>query len=160
LILIKLLGRVDTGRLKSPVIGTNTPQPTAATGKNNYLGRRVVAQVHGERTEKLQFNFPPAEFAATAMKRFGEFTKAQTEQLSNLQETNRQWLERVQAEASLASELISKLTAARSIPDAMSAYQEWGSRRLAMMAEDTKHLMDNTQKFMQTSARLIANGWQ
>jgi len=119
-----------------------------------------VAQVHGERTEKLQFNFPPAEFAATAMKRFGEFTKAQTEQLSNFQETNRQWLERVQAEANLASELVSKLTAARSIPDAMSAYQEWGSRRLEMMAEDTKHLMDNTQKFMQTSARLIANGWQ
>ena len=135
-------------------------EQTAATGKNNYLGRRVVGQVHGERTEKLQFNFPPAEFAATAMKRFGEFTKAQTEQLSNFQETNRQWLERVQAEASLASELISKLTAARSIPDAMTAYQEWGSRRLEMMAEDTKHLMDNTQKFMQTSARLIANGWQ
>jgi hypothetical protein len=119
-----------------------------------------VAQVHGERTEKLQFNFPPAEFAATGMKRFGEFTKAQTEQLNNFQETNRQWLERVQAEANLASELISKLTAARSIPDAMSAYQEWGSRRLEMIAEDTKHLMDNTQKFMQTSARLIANGWQ
>jgi len=119
-----------------------------------------VAQVHGERTEKLQFNFPPAEFATTAMKRFGEFTKAQTEQLSNFQETNRQWLERVQAEASLASELISKLTAARSIPDAMSVYQEWGSRRLEMMAEDIKHLMDNTQKFMQTSAQLIANGWQ
>ena len=53
-----------------------------------------MAQVHGERTEKLQFNFPPAEFAATAMKRFGEFTKVQTEQLSNFQETNRQWLER------------------------------------------------------------------
>ena len=115
-----------------------------------------MAQVHRERAEKLQFNFPPA----TALQRFGEFTKAQTEQLSNFRETNRQWLERVQAEASLASELISKLTAARSIPDAMTAYQEWGGRRLEIMAEDTKHLMDNTQKFMQTSARLIANGWQ
>src|SRR3974377_691527 len=63
LILIKLLGGVDAGCLKSPMIGTNTPRPTAATGKNNYLGRCVVAQVHGERTEKMQFNFPPAEFA-------------------------------------------------------------------------------------------------
>ena len=119
-----------------------------------------MAQVHGERAEKLQFNLPPAEFAATAMKRFGEFAKTQTEQFNNFQETNRQWLERVQAEASLASELFSKLTAARSIPDAMTAYQEWGGRRLEMMAEDTKHLMDTTQKFMETSARLIANGWQ
>ena len=119
-----------------------------------------MAQVHGERAEKLQFNFLPAEFAATTMKRFGEFATAQTEQLSNFQETNRQWLNRVQAEVNLASELVSKLTAARSIPNAMSAYQEWGSRRLEMMAEDTKRLLDNTQKFMQTSARLIANGWQ
>jgi len=117
-----------------------------------------VAQVHGERTEKLQFNFPPAEFTATAMKRFGEFTKAQTEQLSNFQETNRQWLDRVQAEASLASELFSKLTAARSIPDAMTAYQEWGSRRLEMMAEDTKHLMSSCVASRQRSLDFTRDG--
>ena len=94
------------------------------------------------------------------MERFEEFAKAQTEQFNNFQETNRQWLDRVQAETNLASEFVSKLTAARSIPDAMTAYQVWGSRRLEMMAEDTRHLLDNTQKFMQTSARLLANGWQ
>ena len=121
-----------------------------------------MAQAHGERMEKFPpFNLTPAEFTATAMQRFEEFAKAQTEQFDNFQETNRQWLDRVQAEANLASEFVSKLTAARSIPDAMTAYQEWGSRRLEMMAEDTKHIMDNTQKFMQTSsARLLANGWQ
>ena len=120
-----------------------------------------MAHAHSERTEKSSaFNLAPAEFAASAMKRFEEFAKAYTEQFDNFQETNRQWLDRVQAEANLASESVSKLTAARSIPDAMTAYQEWSSRRLEMMAEDTKHIMDNTQKFVQTSARLLANGWQ
>jgi len=106
------------------------------------------------------FNLPPAEFATISMKRFEEFAKAQTEQFNNFQETNRHWLDRVQAEANLASEFVSKITAARSIPDAMTAYQEWGGKRLEMMAEDTKHLLENTQKYMQTSARLLANGWQ
>ena len=121
-----------------------------------------MAHAHSERTEKSSaFNLAPAEFAEFAMKRFEEFANAYTEQFDNFQETNRQWLDRVKAEANLASESVSKLTAARSIPDAtMTAYQEWSSRRLEMMAEDTKHIMDNTQKFVQTSARLLANGWR
>jgi hypothetical protein len=120
-----------------------------------------VAQTHGKQTEKFSpFNLPPAEFATAAMKRFEEFAKAQTEQFNNLQETNRQWLDRVQAETNLASEFVSKLAAARSIFDAMTAYQVWGSRRLEMIPEDTKHLLDNTQKCMQMTAQLLANGWQ
>ena len=120
-----------------------------------------MAQAHGERMEKFRpFNLTPAEFTATAMQRFEEFAKAQTGQFDKFQETNRQWLDRVQAEANLASEFVSKLAAARSIPDAMTAYQEWGSRRFEMMAEDTRHLMDDTQEFMRSSARLLANGWQ
>ena len=106
------------------------------------------------------FNLAPADFAVTAMKRFGEFNKAQTEQFDSLQEANRQWLDRLQAEANLASEFVSRLTAARSIPDAMTACQECGSRRLEMMVEDTKHLLDNTGKFMRTSAQLLASAWQ
>jgi hypothetical protein len=117
-----------------------------------------VARAQGEQPEKASpFILAPAEFAATAMKRFEAFARAQAEQL---QETNRQCLDRVQAEANLASELVSKLTVARSIPDAMTAYREWGGRRLEMVAEDTKHLLDDTHKFIQMSAQLLANGWQ
>ena len=120
-----------------------------------------MAQAHGGRTEKLPpFNLASAEFTAIAMKRFEEFAKAQTEQFDKFEETNRQWLDRVQAEVNLTSEFVSKLAAARSIPDAMTAYQEWGNRRLEIMAEDTRHLMDNTQEFMRTNAKLLANGWQ
>jgi len=75
-----------------------------------------------------------------------------------LQETNRQWFDRAQAEANLASEFASKLTAARSIPEAMATCQEWTSRRFEMMAEDGKHLFADTQKFMEAAARLVPTG--
>ncbi|MGD0023515.1 MAG: phasin family protein [Xanthobacteraceae bacterium] len=115
---------------------------------------------HSERTEKSPLpNLVPAEFAAIGKKRIEDFANAQTELLDKLQETNRQWFERVQSEANLVSEFASKLTAARSIPDAMTACQEWTSRRFEMMAEDGKHLFADTQKFMETGARLLSNGW-
>jgi hypothetical protein len=65
----------------------------------------------------------------------------------------------MQSEANLASEFASKLTTARSIPDAMTACQEWSSRRFEMMAEDGKHLFADTQKFIEAGARLVSNGW-
>ena len=69
-------------------------------------------------------NLLPAEFAEMEKKRVEDFVNAQTELVEKLQEMNRQWFDRAQSEANLASELASKLTAARSIPDAMAAYQE------------------------------------
>ena len=86
-----------------------------------------------------------------------EFVKTQTEFLEKLQEMNCQWFDRAQSEASLASEFTSKLTAARSIPEAMAAYQEWASRRFEMMAEDGKHLFADAQKFMEAATRLLPN---
>lgn len=109
-----------------------------------------------EQAEKFPlFNFATADFAVTAKRQIEAVTKAQSETLDNFQEMNQQWLDRFQAEARLASELASKLTAAGSVPDAITAYQNWGSRRIEMMAEDTKHLWDDTQKFMQAGARLM-----
>ncbi|MGC2833589.1 MAG: hypothetical protein WA238_05230 [Methylocella sp.] len=117
-----------------------------------------MAHARGEQSEKFSpFILAPAELATDAMKRLEVLTKAQAEQF---RERNRQCLDRAQAEANLASEFVLKLAAARSIPGAVKAYQEWGSRRLEMVAEDTEHLMNDTQKFIQMSAQLLATGWQ
>ena len=96
----------------------------------------------------------PTEFAGIGKKRVEEFVDAQTELFQKLQEMNRQWFDRAQSEANLASELASKLTAVRSIPEAMAAYQGWASRRFEMMAEDGKHLLADTQKFMEAATHL------
>ena len=110
---------------------------------------------HAERTERSSLpNLMPTEFAELGKKRIEEFVNTQKGLVEKLQEMNRQWFDRAQAEANLASELASKLTAARSIPDAMAAYQEWASRRFEMMAEDGKHLLADTQKFMEAATHL------
>ena len=59
----------------------------------------------------------------------------QTERLEKLQEANRNWFDRMQAEVELASEFAAKLTMAHSIPEAATAYQEWTSRHMEMATE-------------------------
>jgi hypothetical protein len=114
---------------------------------------------HTERTEKsLSPNLRPTVFAEMGEKRVEEFVNTQTELLERLQEMSRQWFDRAQSEANLASELGSKLTAARSVPEAMAAYQEWVSRRFEMMGEDGKHLLEDTQKFMEAATGLLPRG--
>ena len=114
---------------------------------------------HTERTGKsLSINLIPIEFAEMGKKRIEEFVNVQTELLNEVQETNRQWFDRAQSEANLASEFASKLTAARSIPEAMATCQEWTTRRFEMMAEDGKHLLADAQKFMEAVARLMPKG--
>ncbi len=115
---------------------------------------------HTERANNPPFAaLDPAAFAMLGKKRIEDFANTQTELLDKLQETNRQWLDRMQSEANLASEFGTKLTAARSIPDAMTACQEWASRRFEMMAEDRKHLLTDYQMFSETGARLLSKCW-
>ena len=68
-------------------------------------------------------------------------------------------MERLQYQANVASKLATQLAAAHSIPEAMSIYHEWTSQQLEIMANDGKHLLDDTQKLMGTSAPLLSNGW-
>jgi hypothetical protein len=121
-----------------------------------------MAQKEGrsEGAEKASpFNMMPTEFAAMGTKRLEDFVKAQTELFENLQQSNKQWFERMQSEANLASEFASKLASAPSVPEAMTTYQECCRRRLEMMAEDGKHLFADAQKVMETGTRLLSNGW-
>ncbi len=106
------------------------------------------------------FNLIPDDFAATTKKRMDEFAAAQAELFDQYRDASRHWLDRIQVEANMASEFATKLGAARSIPEAMTACQGWTGRRFEMMAEDTQRLLGDTQKIMQAGARLIVDGWQ
>lgn len=104
-------------------------------------------------------NLIPPEFVTMGKKQFEGLTKIQKELFEKLREANRSWLDRMQSEATLASEFATKLTAARSIPETATVYQELASRRLEMAAEDAKHLLADSQKLMETGAHLLSNGW-
>jgi len=104
-------------------------------------------------------NFPFGDLAALGAKRADECLNVQTEFAKLFEEVNRQWVDRVQSEADLASNFAAKLTASRSIPDAMTAWQEWTSRRLGLMGEDGSRLLADTQKFAEAQRRLLSIGW-
>jgi len=119
-----------------------------------------VAQKETQTEKSSPFNFAPAEFAAMGKKQMEGFASAQSELFEKFEETRRQWLDRVQSETNLASEFASKLTAVRSIPDAMTVYQDWANRWLEMMADDRKHLLADYQTLAETGARFLSSGWQ
>ena len=102
-----------------------------------------------------------AELTAIGQQRFQDFLSAQAELLNQLRKLNEIWLDRLRSDAKLASEFTVKLTEARSIPEAMSASQEWATRRLQMrlqmMAEDGQQLAAVVQKLAETNARLFGS---
>jgi hypothetical protein len=89
-----------------------------------------------------------------------EYPGVQTEFVGQFREASSQWRDRLEVEAKLMSELASKLTAACSLPEVLAAYQEWGNRRVELMAQDTSQILNQAQKFMQSSAQLMMNGQQ
>jgi uncharacterized damage-inducible protein DinB len=106
------------------------------------------------------FSFDSGEFAAFGKKRIEKFVSVQTELLEGIQEANRHWMDRIQSEANLAAEYASKLSSTRSIPDAMAVSRDWSSQYLQRLAEDGKHLADDTRRFIETGARLFHNGFE
>jgi hypothetical protein len=117
-------------------------------------------QPGGERSETaLPLNLTPAELAETGKKRVEDFVRAQSEFLEKLQQANRKWLDRIQTETAFVSEFSSKLGAARSLPEAMTACQDYTRRWFEMMAEDGEHLLADSKALMETGTRLMSNGW-
>jgi len=82
-----------------------------------------------------------------------------SEFVNTLQDLTRDWMARATSEVELGLKLSKKLSAAHSVPDAIAAYQEWLSEEMAARSEDANRLLSNGQKFMDTSTRLLSNGW-
>lgn len=101
----------------------------------------------------------PTGIAEASKKHVEDVINLQTELFKYLQDVNRSWFDHMQSEAALASEFANKLAAARTIPQTASAYQEWANRRIELLAQDGRNLLADTEKFMETGARVFSNGW-
>jgi len=66
---------------------------------------------------------------------------------------SREWVARAAAKAELACKLPNNLTAAGSIPDALSAYQEWLGEWLNTFGEDGRRVISDSQKILDTGMR-------
>ena len=95
---------------------------------------------------------------ARRIRRNGEETGGNAKEfLDTLEEINAHgW--RVQSGVTLASELVGKLAAARSVPEAAAAYQECMTRHMELFAEDGRRMVADSEKLMRVGARLFSNG--
>jgi hypothetical protein len=101
----------------------------------------------------------PTSLAETGKERAEQAFKLQAEFSKYLQEANKTWLARLQSEASLTSQLVSELAAARSIPETTTAWQHWTKGRIELFAEDSRQLLADAEKLMEAGGRMLGNGW-
>jgi len=93
--------------------------------------------------------------------------EAQTEAMLALQKEladtcekiSRSWVARAKSEADLWSELATKVSAARSPPDALEAYQQSMTQRMQMAMDDGRQLVDGGQRIMGVITRAMSSGW-
>ncbi len=97
------------------------------------------------------FGFGPGQTeAATAL---------QKELLETYEKMSHAWLARVQSEVAMWSELATKLTATRSVPEALETCSNCASKRMQMAAEDGRRLFEEGQQITQKINRTLTNGW-
>jgi hypothetical protein len=97
-----------------------------------------------------------AAFGETGARSVAAGLRVQTEMLGLLSEIGQEWFARATSEAELAFKLPNKLTAARSVPDAISAYQEWFGEWMSMRGEDSRRLISDGQRLVETGVRCFA----
>jgi hypothetical protein len=83
--------------------------------------------------------------------------RLQGEMFEVLSNIGREWFARATSEAELASRLPNKLTAARSVPDALSAYQEWLGEWMNRCGEDSYRIVSDSQRIISAGVRCFAD---
>src|SRR5262245_23153888 len=98
------------------------------------------------------------EFAKVGEKQAEAMTAMQQELADVCEQISRGWMARLKAEGDLWQALATKMSAARSVPDAIAIYQECAAQRMQMAAEDGRRLFEDSQKIMSTMARSMTPG--
>ena len=75
------------------------------------------------------------------------------------EQASRAWLARVKSEIDLWSDLASKLSTTRSVPEALEAYQKCAAQRMQMAADDGRQLFDECQKITQRITQSLSTRW-
>jgi ribosomal protein L16 Arg81 hydroxylase len=98
-------------------------------------------------------------FSNAGQKRVKAALDLQNDLLNDYAQASRAWLERMQSEVALWAAFGSKLTATRSVPEALEAYTKCVSQQMKMTAEDGQHLFHDWQHITQKVTKSFGNGW-
>jgi hypothetical protein len=99
---------------------------------------------------------PPLDAAAHGL---DAIAKMQKDFIGNLEGMSQAWLSHTQATANLVNDLITQLWKSRSAPETMTAYQQFLSRRMEMMVEESRRFFATSEKFLDAGAKMLANGF-
>jgi hypothetical protein len=93
-------------------------------------------------------------FVKAGEKQIAALGEAQLRILGTLSTMNRRWISRAAMEARLWTELGSKLSAARSVPEFAAAYQEWIAARTNGLVEDGRQFIADCEE----ATRMLSSG--
>lgn len=79
--------------------------------------------------------------------------------MESYEHASRVWLERLQSEIALWSDMANKLSATKTLPEALETYSKCVSQRMQMAADDGRKIFDEAQNVTQKVARSLGNGW-
>ena len=127
--------------------------------------RRNSRSGHGDNGRSGQVSGEMAAAADAIRSQMGEFRskgvkgalQMQTEMLGAFEEIGRDWMSGATSQAELAFSLANRLTDARTIPDAISAYQAWLGEWLELRGEVSRRLIIDGQKIVDPGARYFAS---
>jgi hypothetical protein len=78
--------------------------------------------------------------------------------LESYEQTSRAWLDRMQSEVSLWSEMANKLSGTKTVPEAIEICTKCASQRMQMAADDGRRLVDEVQQITQKITQSMGNG--
>jgi hypothetical protein len=78
--------------------------------------------------------------------------------LESCEHASRAWIDRVQSEISLWSDLASKLSSTKSVPEVFEACSKCMSQRMQMAGDDGRKFVEEAQQITQKFAQSLGNG--
>lgn len=130
------------------------PEDNPRRGRTrNGTSRRDNSRAERSRGEKPSSAMNNAAIGEVGARDVAAGLRLQKEMLGLLSELGQDWWARAVAEAHLALRLPTRLTAARSFPDAVTAYQEWFGEWINRCSEDGQRLFSDGQKIVVAGTR-------
>jgi hypothetical protein len=83
----------------------------------------------------------------------------QKEVLAAYEQISRGWLDRMKSEGELWCELAKDVSAAKSMPEVMAVFQDCTTKRMQMIAEDARRMMNDGQTMAGAFTRTTAVRW-
>jgi hypothetical protein len=131
---------------------TNTANPRDESARDESArGKR------SDNPKSMKASPSIAPFAEMGPRNVKAALRLQMEMFEVLHDVGRDWLKRAVSEAKLALNLPNKLTAAQTVPAALSAYQDWLGEWMSMVSEDGRHFIADGQKVVDRSVSCFAD---